>query len=737
MLPVVSLVQQERIPTLTVAPSRETAGGRHIVRVGTLRALVPATLPASLIDPKRTEPESALLELATTLDTHQWQKLASPEGLGLPDLRPEQRNHFGELVINLPESSRLSARLQLETFVSFYYAFQDERLNQQADGIPLRTAIQAPEPLSYLPTRATAKRTEPIPNRLKPSALNYKSADLNAEVDLNGVPTVGALLARVAAATRLELHADTRLASLPVTVTGRARAGDVLELLALSVGGAFRLLDVPRHGRAWVLTDDQEGALARAGRWNDSYQAALEHRRGQQARLTSLQPQPRFVPNRAFGLPPSVLSPLAPLPNRPGEAQATVGLSALPPALAEQLRAGIRQLQDEYQSNIKFSFTTPQGVRTNPPVDPNRIKVRVGSLQLKIIAPGVGFQILMADRLARALAPETSPPEPPLPTPKRPELRDRIAVLYPKTIIEAKEAVQAAVQARLSRLWIATTETDLGPLRAALDAGKAAHLPIVAYLALTELPTSAPLDVEGSGASAAFRVPDAPETLPQLRAFLPKVARLPGLAGLVFGQTVAPGYDLAPTEGTLNRWETDHFGYTPERRLAFLRRFGVDPIDLSETFRPMLSDPLPEVIPDQWNALRAQANVALLATVYRATKQAAPSLPLWIEGRGRTWFGSWEAESPLPQFRYAKSIGEEQPATPSLDLQARRYSKTVYLSHAESDLPPSQESAPAWLTWSAFRETTNAGRFPWDGFVLNLRSLPLEKALAVLKESAL
>lgn len=736
MLPVVCLVQQERIPTLTVAPGRETAGGRHVVRVGTLRAFVPATLPPSLIDPKRTEPESALLELATTLDTHQWQKLASQEGLGLPDLRHEQRNHFGELVINLPESSRLSARLQLETFVSFYYAFQDERLNQQADGIPLRTAIQSPEPLPYLRPRTSDTRTGPVPNRLKPSALNYKSADLNAEVDLNGVSTVGALLARVAAATRLELHADTRLASLPVTVTGRARAGDVLELLALSVGGAFRLLDVPRHGRAWVLTDDQEGALVRAGRWTDAYQAAIEQRRVRHEALQALQPKPRFVPNRALGLSPSVLSPLAPIPERRGEAQATVALSDLPPTLAEQLRTGIRQLQDEYQSNITFSFTTPQGVRTNPPVDPNRIKVRVGSLQLKIVAPGVGFQILMADRLASALAPTTRPPEP-LPTPKRPNPKNLVAIVTPKTATEAERAVREAVQARLSALWIATTETDLGPLRAALDAGKAAHLPIGAYLALTELPTSAPLDVEGSGATAAFRVPDAPETLPQLRAFLPKVASLPGLAGLTFGQTVAPGYDRPITELNLNRWDAYHFGYTPERRLAFLRQFSVDPIDLSETFRPMLSDPLPEAIPAQWNTLRAQANAALLAMAYRATKQAAPKLPLWIEGRGRTWFGSWEEESPLPQFRYAKGSGEDQPATPSLDLQARRYSKTVYASHPESALPAEPAGARVWLTWSLFQETTDAGRFPWDGFVLNLRSLPLEKALAVLKESSL
>jgi hypothetical protein len=67
-----------------------------------------------------------------------------------------------------------------------------------------------------------------VPNRLKPGDIAFDAPALRAPIPLAGASTVGELVARAGRAAGMELHADRRVASLPVWSRGapprRARA---------------------------------------------------------------------------------------------------------------------------------------------------------------------------------------------------------------------------------------------------------------------------------------------------------------------------------------------------------------------------------------------------------------------------------------------------------------------------------------------------------------------------------
>ncbi len=87
-----------------------------------------------------------------------------------------------------------------------------------------------------------------VPNTLKPGDLGLDSPALAGSVMLDGSQkNVGDLLAAVSKATRIELRADRRLASLSVlmktTPGGQSvKSGDLLKLICRSVTGTFRYL---------------------------------------------------------------------------------------------------------------------------------------------------------------------------------------------------------------------------------------------------------------------------------------------------------------------------------------------------------------------------------------------------------------------------------------------------------------------------------------------------------------
>ena len=76
---------------------------------------------------------------------------------------------------------------------------------------------------------------------------------------------------------------------------------------------------------------------------------------------------------------------------------------------------------------------------------------------------------------------------------------------------------------------------------------------------------------------------DLPATREALRPLLARIAKIPGLAGLVLRDVQPPGYDIAPKNWKNADSETlfQYLGFNEEMRLTFLRGYGVDPVDLS------------------------------------------------------------------------------------------------------------------------------------------------------------
>jgi hypothetical protein len=133
------------------------------------------------------------------------------------------------------------------------------------------------------------------------------------------------------------------------------------------------------------------------------------------------------------------------------------------------------------------------------------------------------------------------------------------------------------------------------------------------------------------------------------------------MAGVAFEDTAAPGYaDFSSSlSGGID------FGYTPEMRLRYLRRFHRDPIDIDcgEDWITLgsalsVSGELTDLHVDSyepwkqggstdskdWYAFRDGVHAVLLGAVYRSARAAAPSLPLLMRGEsGDAGFAPWTA----------------------------------------------------------------------------------------------
>lgn len=128
-----------------------------------------------------------------------------------------------------------------------------------------------------------------------------------------------------------------------------------------------------------------------------------------------------------------------------------------------------------------------------------------------------------------------------------------------------------------------------------------------------------------------------------------QAASVPGIAGVIVRDMVPPGFTETPP--FLTGYGQDNpgrmLGYTPARRLAFLRKHGVDPIDLSENdgqFRQAdfgNSVPPPDAqlpfFPGNtqrekalWTAARQTEAQATLNNVFPALRQAAGDKPVWM-----------------------------------------------------------------------------------------------------------
>ncbi|WP_395091527.1 hypothetical protein [Armatimonas sp.] len=770
---------------------------RKLARTGTLSALVMEkmlVLNSKLRKPDLSQLSShdALVALAASLDERQWQLLCGTNGLGLHDLSAQQQPLFsrilpqGLLVGNfgapnampVPPSAIAQSRLQISRALQFWFAYQDEKLNGGFGG-SFSGSVQGNDTRPKLSKDFRARGqssanygvtlSEVLPNRLKPSQLDYKSTSFDKRIALEGAKTIEELLGRVTQATGFEIRGDKRIAELSLwlrnTPDQSARAGDLLELLALSVTGAFRKLEAPGQRPLWLLTDDIEGLAtrqARQERWRvEAEKLVSEVRHGYRERFKATKPEHFISTDNSYGLSPELIKSVQGV-QAGGQMKTAVPLNALPKSISDQLETILKQqIKSQEEGHSQSSIN---GV-LNPPLDPSRIRLSQNQLDLSVIVPGYGVYqdqstaSSLGNELQNASQDQTT--RPPAPEPVRPEIRTRIAIFAPKTPAEAQQALTAAATARLSAVWIATDGGKLETLKAALEEGKKVGIPVGATVALARLPENAPADLNLLGETGPYRIPDAPETAAALLPYLRTLAALPGLAGLALTETAAPGY-LSGALSRFGRSNTSEYGYTPARRLSFVRTEGYDPIDLGTfsdvgfltnpmrnnrmVFRSPDGTPQPTPPPnpmERWNRVRFEANKALMSQVYSALKEVTPALPFWLKSRAQEfsqsdWFGSWDKADALPTFVLAfpttPLVEEERPDPYNPLPQARRTSRQILFTRAAVRFEGDKTPLANWWSWTLTSGLYNQKTFPWDGVVLDLSALPIEKAIAALQE---
>lgn len=617
----------ERVPLLVVLPASDhsertlspnaslaevaAAFGYQITRFPTLRALTPSTMrvltvPKGLLDSAVARGrEEVLTRLLATLDSAQWGRVTSEQGLGPSDLRSEQAALLKALTGRIQtvwrttegaptrSAETLTARDRSAIRIRVARVLQlSVPLNAEADESQAGVLLgpdQLQTSVLHVGEGPEAPRFgETVPAKRKRSDLDYRAEAFNALVSLVGVTTVGALLQRITSATKRELIPDTRVASLKIWCAAGerpVRAGELLEALALSVTGTFR-----KVGSAFVLTDDLVGIGTRLAQWHLywlSAQALLEREKvSDYAALQGKGTSVGWAEGATLGLSETLLKQGA--------------LELAPRSLSPELRSRIENRLEKMTSGTKLSHA-PLEV--------------VPSLGLYALVPGRGAALLETiddinegKALVGTLTGESQPEAPTLAPDRGPVVwqagqKERGLLATAHTPEEAKALVALAHRYGFTQLALSAEPTVLG---AAL-AEKA--VPVAGLIA--PFSTTNPADADRSLLGETSRQviagleqtplvarEDFPQTVAELRseggdwarfdteerrqallaAVLARV-QVPLLKEVILCDLMPCGYDPDGVWGTpsLAGW----LGWTPERRLRFLRKHACDPLDLT------------------------------------------------------------------------------------------------------------------------------------------------------------
>jgi hypothetical protein len=610
----------------------------------------------------------------STLTAEQW-KLAGGPGIGLADLTPDQQAMFDSLLLPrfrvrtekikaveddptgrvrgadiLEEKgydrNAVRLRFQRETSFSFYEVgkqaaehggslFQDPKIGDTVHTLDDTVRLEdAGSGGSDDTTAFGVPLRQTVASRLKPSELDYASPALNAYVPLTAeMKTVQDVLRAVSKQTGLELHADRRIASLPLFLRSApnqgARAGDLLMALAWGITGAYRRMDAA----VYLLTDDIEGIGARFARlaiWvgeaegkkrqllekgieNAAKQNPLQH-------LSYPKNYPGALPGdlqqrieEQWGKPDSVG---APVEFRTGELPSSVRAE-----MDEQIR-GVRELWEEFDlepvnlDTARVGISIELGIAYVMP-DGTAVKMEgadIGDAFARLLTLSKTKKAPVSVPSALSASPATIKP--------LPANLARAVVLVPLPTPEEARRLMATVKRRgFTEVWIqiplkGANRPDTAPLAAVIAAGKKTGIKVYAAVSLLRgegigVPERNLLGQDGDAAAEASiaymqQVFGSPETPPgmfdfvrwdtqKLRGWIAlsaaeqkarerqvlALAAVPGLAGITFRHTGVLGNTGEVQHGTRPNTE---MGYTPTQRLAFLRQEGYDPLDLPGAF---------------------------------------------------------------------------------------------------------------------------------------------------------
>ncbi len=659
--------------TRSSGPTNTLSGfGRKIVKFGNVAAIVPIDM--LVFDDSLTQPpnlydglpnEAKVLYLLSTLNQEQVAK-ASERGLGLNDLKGEQRDVFMSFLPQTLDWTRLrrrprstiwsaengsfdrkevlAMRLRVERRLMLTLATANNQsisyhtVDGESDAADERLIRRDnAETLENADNSFGVKFRQLVPNAAKKGQLDTRS--LNAMVSLPTSLTTGEALTRIGAATGREIIADLRVRDRKLLFTGgQARAGDLLDAMALAVGGTYR-----RVGSAYLLAADVTGLGARKLRlsvWEKELKLALQERITVWRKTvisSGLLQATKFDNSR--GLAPSD-SMVAEMATRTGWQRGDwVRASDLP----TELRAFVQSI------NSRLGGTK---------VDPDKVQAD-WDLGYRLISDnGEKFPIenVTLGRRAEFLNGPIVPPPPDSHLTGKLTLdpaSGRALSLRIRTKAEALTGVALAKKYGYAELWVQTNQPAL--LSAAIDTGfpirlivapwqsEPGDLPDLTILGDTSAAAAKRVARSESAVSGAMR--DHPyqsvdtdpidhlspfdSRWPTRRTLLTSLAHTPGLKGVILVDTEPHGYEAEGMDDWQNNFRREltelvALGYNETARLAFLRKTGIDPIDLSCRDIDFSLDLRPLFFPDE--ALRGSR---------RSSYQLSP--PPQMAAMGNQW----------------------------------------------------------------------------------------------------
>ena len=609
-------------------------------------------------------PDDAVKLLAATLSPAQWKALTGSQGLGQDDLTTDtQRSLFlaqfpGGVLHVAPNHDPLSGpeRAEPSQDLSADLPRARLRLGQEVEILlpspehPNSFYGIGPEPYdpahhSLVPQGGTPKDTlygvqtrQEVPNTPKTSELDYDRSILRKSIPLDGVKTVGDLVARIGFECRTELYADKRYEGRTVTLMGgrSASARRLLQALAFCLTGTFR-----RVGPAYVLTDDILGLGTRRQILAEFDRQAQELRRrpldaAGDALVTahSLDDLTNAGPLALSAAQVKQARQESPVGDGPRSIQ--MPFSALTPAQQQAARRQIalfNEHRDHYVVMLKEgdSLTLDGKIKIN---SSPKLELILPSLAEPVaINSGPSLDALfrpsdeMQNKMREASAAETAVPAP-VPPKSVPPLASllrtiphRAVLASLKTPADVNVLVASMKKVGLNELWLdvfsegvcrvpvptGAAQAGITPLPAgagdvlaeAVRVTRGSGIRVFAALDLLAWGAKTPADIQErtilgeTGKEADARMgaqamlfpgaapaplavsPFSPPVQAALGSLMRSLAAQPGLAGIVWRETAPPGYEEAG-EGQTG----PEFGYAEVARLAFLRRAHMDPLDV-------------------------------------------------------------------------------------------------------------------------------------------------------------
>ncbi len=246
--------------------------------------------------------------------------------------------------------------------------------------------------------------------------------------------------------------------------------------------------------------------------------------------------------------------------------------------------------------------------------------------------------------------------------------------------------------------------------------------------------------------------PMSPDVQAGLTGLVTLLAARPGAAGLVWRDTDTPGYDI-PASG-LNT-SSLLLGYHESMRLAFLRKYHADPVDVFPPgyYQGKANTDLPFFRTDSmrgtriafgldkdWAQFRRDVPLGFLRALYAAANPpgGARRVPVLLKQRRRGqggndaeghsvyppgWYGSWDDPRLPPPTLHSEGEdekpGEPMQRPPDADTQARQQSGIVLVPISGDELAQMRQS------FSLPQARAYLQSHPMPGFVLDLGPAPV------------